>query len=194
MIKKRKSVPDQKVEATEHSHAEDVKGGRHPLLHGQHQDIYQFVKTNDRCTREDISIATGIKSSTATARVKELIDEGFVLEVPGMRKENRSGVRAKVLTISERATGGNVLDKVRIEVVLTIDCNGVYGAIANVVKGKRQASQAFVIAKKRITLTAPHSDTYKSRSSTEKVAHVSRHEAQAHAEDIVDADYVVISD
>jgi hypothetical protein len=193
-IKRRKSIPDPTVEASmEHAYEDDVKGGRHPMLQGQRLEVYQFIKLNSLCTREDVSRGLGLKASTATARIKELIDEGFVIEPPGVRKENRTGVRAKTLQVTDRAAGGTPLDRVRIEVVLAIDHSGNYHATAHVVGGVTTDAKTLPIQKKLITITAPHPDTYKASSSAKTVETVSRHELQSHADDIIDADYYTVN-
>jgi molecular chaperone DnaK (HSP70) len=130
----------------------------------------------------------------ATARIKELIDEGYLFEPPGHRKLNPSGVNAKVLRVTDRPEGGTPLDKVRIEVTLTIDHNGVYGATAKVVGGGIQSNRRGPIKRQRITITAPHPDSYKSVFSTKNTSTVSRMETEQYADDIVDVDYQVIND
>lgn len=188
-IKRRKAIPKTTAVVTvDHTYDEDVKGGRHPLLHGQHQDVYQFISANPYCTREDVSRGTGLRSSTATARIKELIDEGFVTEPPGHRKVNRSGVKAKTLHVTHRATGGKPLDKVRVEVQLTVDMYGHYAAHARVIGQKGQIGTPVPIKKQRLTMTAPHPDTYRSAFG----GNVSVAETEAHAEDIIDAEYVEV--
>lgn len=83
--------------------------------------------------------------------------------------------------------GGSPLDKVRVEVTLTIDCNGVYGAKASVVgQSTFQQAPATEIKRQRVTLTAPHPDTYKAATDATTVTPVSRHELQSHAGDIID--------
>lgn len=193
-IKKRKSLPkDEAVEAS--TFEEDGSTARHPHLQGLRQDVYQFVKANSHCTRDDVARGLGMKSSTATARIKELIDEGFLIEPMGVRKENASGVRAKVLAVTARPQGGSPLDKVRIEINLAIDHNGQYHASAHVVSGASTiAGQKHTIKRQRITLTAPHPDTYKGATAAETVARLNRMELQAHADDIIDGEFTYASD
>lgn len=192
-IKKRKNVPDSSIEASVHDDQPHIDG-RNPLLSGLRQDVYQFVKANPRSTRRDVAKGLRLPNNVATARVKELIDEGLLVEPVGVTKVNPSGVRAKVLQISQRPEGGKLLDRVRIEVALTIDCNGIYGAEANVVNGKPQSANTTKILSKKITVTAPHPDTYKSFKSEEIITPVSRHELQSGANDIIDADFIELSD
>lgn len=85
-----------------------------------------FIGNNPQCTRSDVAKGLRLGMSSATARIKELIDEGFVHEPLGVRKRNSSGVNARVLQVTEQAAGSKPLDKVRIEVELAIDCNGNY--------------------------------------------------------------------
>lgn len=137
-----------------------------------------------------MSRGIGLKSSTCTARIKELIDEGYLYEPPGHRKANPSGVSAKVLRVSNRPQGGQPLDTVRVEIELTIDCNGVYGARATVVNGRVQTATPHVIKKQRVSLKAPHPDSYKSLLTEEAVARVSRMEVENFGGDIIDAEVI----
>jgi hypothetical protein len=159
------------------------------MLQGQHLTMYQFIQDNPYCTRDDVARGTGTKSSTATARIKELIDEGLVIEPAGMRKPNKSGVKAKCLHISTRKQGGKPLDRVRIDVKLTIDANGYYHAEASVVDGMPLEGRTHVIKTQRITMTAPHPDTYRSVFEESDVATISRHEI-ANMGDVIDADFI----
>ena len=150
------------------------------------------MQANPNCTRVDVARGIQLPNNVATARVKELIDEGYLFEPPGHRKANPSGVSARVLRVSDRPAGGSPLDKVRIEVTLTIDHNGVYGATASVVNGGKQTGKAHSIKKHRITVTAPHPDSYKSATAAQNVSNVSRMETEQYADDIIDADYTII--
>lgn len=192
-IRKRKSVPKDEA-STASQHDEDESTARHPHLTGLRQDIYYFIRDNQPCTRDDVSRGTQIKSSTCTARIKELIDEGFLVEPPGVTKLNKSGVRSRVLAVSARPMGGSPLDKVRIEIKLTIDSNGTYGVTAFVVRGLPQAGTTHVIKRQRVTLTAPHPDTYKGATASELVSTVSRYEMQSHADDIIDGVAIPLED
>jgi hypothetical protein len=154
--------------------------------------VYQFVSANPNCTRRDVAMDLKLPNNVATARIKELIDEGYLFEPPGITKRNPSGVRARVLRASDRPAGGSPLDRVRIEVVLTIDCNGVYGAEARVIDGGHQATIRHPIKKQRITITAPHPDAYKAILDAENVSTVSRMETENYADDIIDVSYEVI--
>lgn len=176
------------------SSEDDRAKGRNPSLQGLHLDVYRFVRDNPNCTRDDVSRGTKIKSSTCTARIKELIDEDYLFEPPGVRRTNPSGVSAKVLRVTERPEGGQPLENVRIEVELTIDCNGHFGARAKVVNGRVQTGIPHVIKRKMITIKAPHPDTYRSVLSEEGIAEMSRMEVTGFADDIIDAEYEVLDD
>lgn len=192
-IRKRKSVPT--IEATEASqYDEDETTARHPGLQGLRLDVYQFVADNPNSTRDDVSRGLSLKSSTATARVKELIDEGFLFEPIGVRKMNSSGVRAKCLHVTDRPQGGSPLDRVRIEVELTIDRNGVYGARATVHGGKPQHGPVTVIKRASYSLTAPHPDTYDSQANSKRIAHVSRMDTAQHMDDIIEGEAIPLDD
>lgn len=189
-IKKRTTIPDPSVQ-TDFSR-DDIHAGRSPELQGQRYEVWQFIQNNPHCTREDVSRGLGLKASTATARIKELIDLGYVVEPPGLRKINRSGVRAKVLMLSDRKAGGRVNDRVRIEVRLTIDCNGVYGASAHVINGLPQTGAVTTILRKPLTLTAPPTEAYAASLDDADIAPISKLELQINAEQIIDADYKIV--
>ncbi len=192
-IKRRKSRPiEEAVEAS--THDEDSTTARHPYLSGIRLDVYRSIEQNPNCTRNDVAKDTNIKSSTCTARIKELIDEGFVVEPYGITKLNSTGVRSRCLHVTDRKQGSSPLDKVRLEVKLTIDCNGVYGAAVEVVGGKRQRGAITVIKRQKITVTAPHPDTYEAAVSPKKVQRVSRHELQLSFGDIIEGDATPLED
>jgi len=193
-IKKRKNAPRETTEASVRSEEHDRTLARNPFLTGLRQDVYMFVQANPNCTRRDVAKGLGLANNVATARIKELIDEGYLLEPLGERKLNPSGVRAKVLCVSDRPAGGKPLDKVRIEVCLTIDCNGVYGVESHVVGGGHQTGKTHRIKSQRITLTAPHPDSYKALTNAENVSTVSRMEIEKYADNIIDADYETLDD
>lgn len=176
----------------------DRKQARNPYLSGLRQDVYRFVAENPDVTRKDVSKGLNLGMSSATARIKELIDEGYLFEPPGKRKENSSGVRAKVLRVTDRPEGGSPLDKVRVEIVLTIDCNGGYGAEARVIGASPTSGRTTAIKRQQITVTAPHPDTYRSAAeslkTSDRVTHVSRMEIEQNADDIIDGTAVELTD
>lgn len=190
-IKKRKTIPDPSIQA-DFSRRDSDRDGRSPELQGQRYDVWQFIRDNSGCTRDDVARGLSLKSSTATARVKELIDLGYVIEPPGMRKLTRSGVKARCLVLSDRKAGGRVNERVRVEVTLTIDCNGVYGASARVVGGITQAAHPYPIMRKLITLIAPPLASYEASIDTATVAPISRMQLQCEASQIIDADYEIV--
>jgi hypothetical protein len=192
-IKKRTSIPPQSVQ-TDFSRKDDEANGRSPELQGQRYDVWQFIRDNPMCIRDDVSKALGLKASTATARVKELIDLGYVVEPPGATKVGRSGVKGRCLVLSARKAGGVVNDRVRVMVTLTIDCNGVYGASAYVIGGLHQTGAATPILSKPLTLTAPPAASYAASLDPSDVAPVSRLDTQQHASQIIDADYEILRD
>ena len=194
-IKKRKEPPRETTQARSRSEQHDRTRARNPFLSGLRQDVYQFVAANPNTTRRDVAIDLKLPNNVATARIKELIDEGYLFEPPGVTKRNPSGVRAKVLQVSDRPAGGSPLDKVRVEVSLVIDCNGNYYAEAEVIGGEPKhllRTKAHVIKRQRFTITAPHPDSYKSAFSDENTSTVSRMETENYADDIIDADYQII--
>lgn len=188
-IKRRKTLPEPTNTAEAEPDSEEAM--RSPELQGQRYEVWQFIGNNSYCTREDVSRGLGLKSSTATARIKELIDLGYVVEPPGMRKENRSGVKAKCLVLSDRKAGGTINDRVRVEVTLTIDCNGVYGASARVVNGLPQSGNPTPIKRQIITVIAP-STGFSGSTGPEPLAPVSKLDLQLNADQIIDADYTTV--
>lgn len=189
-IQKRKNIPDPTSTA---SFLEDEPDdARSPELQGQRLDVWQFINWNYHCTRDEVAKGLGLKSSTATARIKELIDLGYVVEPPGVKKLNSSGVMARVLQLSARKPGGAANDRVRVEVTLTIDCNGVYGATARVVNGLPQTGRATPILTKPMTLIAPPTASYAGEISTDTVAPVSRLSSQLNADEIIEAEYTIV--
>lgn len=195
MLRKRAGKVREKVEASEVH--DDPGDRRHPLLNGLRKDIYDYLESFPDATRAQVADGLRMRSSTATARIKELIDEGYVYET-GERKRNKSGVMSKCLRITDRPQGGKPNDKVQVEVILTIDHNGVYGATASIVGGKHQSGKTFPIKRQRITLTAPHPNAYESSTASKNeissVSTVSRMELQADAEQIIDADYYTVDE
>ena len=192
-IKKRSKIDPSVTKASERN--EQPHDARSEVLQGLHLDVYRFIRNNPNCTRDDVSRGLKIKSSTVTARIKELIDDGFIMEPPGMRRANPSGVSAKCLHVTVRPHGGRKLDRVRIEVELRIDSDGNYYADAHVVGGCSPVSRTQDVKRQRITITAPHPDTYKGLQSTATVERITRAEIEAHAGDIIDVDgYPVIDD
>jgi len=115
-----------------------------------------FVGNNPNCTRADVARSLKLPNNVATARIKELIDEGFLYEPIGVRKRNPSGVNAKVLHVTDQKAGAKPLDRVRVEVELAIDCNGNYFVHhARVVGGVTKPKGYRKVATKRFTITAP---------------------------------------
>jgi len=97
--------------------------------------------------------------------------------------------------ITERKAGASPLDRVRVEVELTIDCNGNYGARASVIDAPPTAPHSAVILRKRYTLTAPHPDTYTrpSEAPSDRVSVLRMGEKRSGIEDVIDGDYQVIT-
>jgi hypothetical protein len=165
--------------------------GRSPDLQGLRLDVYQFIRSNAYCTRDDIAKGLGLKTSTATARTKELIDLGYVIDDVS-RKRNKSGVMSRCLVVSDRIQGGHVNEKLRVQLTLTVDAGGRYGLIAKVVGGFDQRGKARAVMRKYITLTLPAKDGLTATLSEEKVAKVTRLDSQQHAGQIIDGDYKIV--
>lgn len=159
--------------------------GRNPELRGQKLDVYLFVKKHPYCTRNDVAKALGMKSSTATARIKELIDAGIILEPP-RTVEGSAGVRNKTLYVSDAATHKAPKDRVRVKVSLIVDEGGNYQAKAEVIDGFPQEGKAHVVMTKEITLVAPYPNEYYHEFSAEPLPVVSPENTMKNLNLIVD--------
>lgn len=189
-IKRRSILPDPDTIAS--TALDEPSDARSPDLQGQRLDVYQFVQRNNLCTREDVARGMGLKSSTATARIKELIDMGYIKEPAGMRKTNNSGVRAKCLMSTDRLMSGRVNDKIRVEVILTIDSNGRYGATAKVVGGYRQRGRVTPIVRKLVRITAPPTAAIADAVSPDKLKPMGGVTVDLMSGQIVDAEYEIV--
>lgn len=191
-IKRRSILPEpEQVVASEHE--DDPSDGRSDDLQGIRLDVYTFIRQNPLCTRDDIARGIDMKSSTVTARVKELIDLGYVYEPLGVRKENRSsGVRVRCLRVTDRLMSGQPNDKVVVEVSLTIDCNGNYGATARVVGGLKQSGKPTTLRTRTMKFVAPPNPRKAAPSTNDKTSRVSRLELQTTVGQIIDADYKIV--
>lgn len=136
--------------------------GRNPVLNGLKFDVYKFIKDNPGCTRGDVAKGCALKSSTATARVKELIDDGIVYSSKDRRKKDRSGVTVQTLYVSEDALHKRPKDKVLVRVSLKVDASGNYRAEAHVVgEAPRNRSISHTVMVKDVVLQAPYPSEYK---------------------------------
>jgi hypothetical protein len=145
--------------------------GRNPELRGQKLDVYLFVKRHKYCTRNDVAKALGMKSSTATARIKELIDAGIIYET-NKKVIGSAGVSNKTLFVSENATHKSPKDRVRIKVSLIVDEGGNYHAKAEVIGGFPVEGKPHVVLTKEITLIAPYPNEYYHSFSEEQLTAV----------------------
>lgn len=166
--------------------------GRSNDLQGLRLDVYRFISFNPHCTREDVAKGLELKSSTATARIKELIDAGYVFEPQGVRKTSSYGVRSRVLQVTDRPMSGVKNDRVAVEVTLTIDCNGVYGATARVVNGKPQSGRTRPLSAKRLTLLAPPPAVIAAQADHSEVVRESAIDLQLSGDQIIDGDYKIV--
>ena len=170
------------------------RSARHPLLTGLRYDVYAFIEANPGCSRADVARGLKLSSSSATARIKELLDEGLIMEPAGVTKRNSYGTRVRCLTISDRGEGSAPLDRVRVRVTLTIDYNGNYGVTAEVIDGNVQVGHAAPILRKDITLTAPPRQSFETALNTEEVVPISAAELRADAELIIDGVAVIVEE
>lgn len=190
-INRRSTLPNPE-ETVASETIDDPTDGRSADLQGIRLDVYTFIRQNPLCTRDDISRGLDMKSSTATARVKELIDLGYVTEPMGVRKENRSGVRVRCLQATDRLMSGQPNDKLEIEVSLTIDCNGRYGATAKVIGGLKQTGKPVTIRRRVVKFIAPPNARNTAEALSTKVGRVTRLDLQINPGQIVDADYTIV--
>jgi hypothetical protein len=135
--------------------------GRNPALTGQKHEIYLFIKDHPGCTREDVSRATQIKSSTCTARIKDLIDLGFVAASKGRRTRNRTGVSAETLYALDDPLHKVPRDKVLIKIRLLVDSAGRYHADAKVFGELPRQGKCFPVLEKSVTVMAPYVSEFK---------------------------------
>jgi predicted transcriptional regulator len=135
--------------------------GRNPALIGLKHSIYMFINANPGCTRNDVAKKLGMKSSTCTARIKELIDLGLVIEHGEVK--STYGVTNAMLFASKEMLHRVPKDSVKIEVFLMIDEQGNYFAEAKVVEGvpKKFAKKPRKIASKTIKMLAPYPNDYR---------------------------------
>ena len=128
----------------------------------------------------------GMKTSTATARIKELLDDGLLIETPETVK-SRFGVSNRTLIVNELYLHKGPRDKVRVEVTLEVDDGGNYHASAKVIGGAKQPQgKPHGVMAKEITLTAPYPNEYLHLFSDELLEKVSPTNTLANAKLIVD--------
>lgn len=170
--------------------------GRSDALTGQRYDVYLFIKMHPKCTRRVVARGLGLISSTATARIKELIDEGFVIEPPEKIISPYTGILVGTLIASTESASVPQRDQVRIEVVLTLDVNGRYGATAYVVDGLRQqlSPPPKAIVTRKITLKSPMviGDIDTVTANSDGAVPLTKWQIAEGSEDIIDADYTTI--
>lgn len=160
------------------------------VLQGLRFDVFQFVKANPGVTREAVARGLGLRAQSATARIKELIDNGFLVE--GDTTKNRSGVSAKQLYVVNEAQHRRPPDKVRIEVLLSVDPSGNYHARAQVVDGNTPTGIARVVKRQKITMVAPNPTEYKHLFTKEDFAVVNPVDTVHNRGLIIDAeDYTI---
>jgi hypothetical protein len=135
--------------------------GRNPSLNGQKHEIYMFIKEHPGCTRGDVARATKIKSSTCTARIKDLIDLGFVAASKSRRIKDRSGVSVETLYALDAHLHKKPRDKVLVTVSLQVDEAGRYHAIAKVLGELPASGRRVTVMEKEITVYAPYVSEYK---------------------------------
>lgn len=161
--------------------------GRNPELTGMHHDVYMFVKDNPACTRRDVAKALGLRSSSATARVKELIDRGLLME-HGTTVDSLTKKTVRCLYAPTDYQHKKPRDRVLVRVQLIVDEAGNYHATAHVVGGKTVAVELrrHVVMDKELTLIAPYPNEYRSMFVKEKLSKVEPRDTLANSKLIID--------
>jgi hypothetical protein len=146
--------------------------GRNPALTGQKHEIYMFIKDHPGCTRGDVSRYTKIKSSTCTARIKDLIDLGFVAASKQRRTKDKSGISVETLYALDDALHKKPRDKVLVTVKLFVDEAGRYHAAAKVLGELPVSGVLHSVMEKDVTVYAPYASEYKYKFMDDPAAEV----------------------
>lgn len=156
-----------------------------------HHDVYLFVKAHPSCTRRDVAKALGLRSSSATARVKELIDRGLLME-RGTTVDQLTKKTVNCLYAPTDFQHKSQRDRVRVTVELIVDANGNYHAQAHVVgsvvnlQSLPKKVQRHTVLSKDITVIAPYPNEYRSQFLGDKVAVVDPRDTLANEKLIID--------
>lgn len=152
-----------------------------------HHDVYLFVKDNPACTRRDVAKALGLRSSSATARVKELIDRGLLME-RGTTVDTLTKKTVNCLFAPTDFQHKAPRDRVRVIVKLIVDEKGNYHAAAEVVDERITPKKVrrHTVMTKEITLIAPYPNEYRSMFIKDKVAVVTARDTMANAKLIIE--------
>lgn len=156
-IKKRTNIPPPTTNVSPESmYDDDETRARNPFLQGLRLDVYHFVLANEPCTRNDVASGLKLRMSSATARIKELIDEGILYEPNGKYKINPSGVKAKLLAVATENVGKAPRDRVVIDVEVFVAPNGWYYAKAAISGRHPDPHQKLQrVATKQISMVLP---------------------------------------
>jgi len=146
--------------------------GRNPSLNGQKHEIYLFIKEHPGCTRGDVARATKIKSSTCTARIRDLIDLGFVSASKSRRVKDRSGVSVETLYALKDHLHKKPKDRVLVTIKLMVDEAGRYHAAAKVLGELPVSGALHTVMEKEVTVTAPYVSEYKHKFVDDVLAEV----------------------
>lgn len=155
---------------------------------GMHLDVYLFVKDNPGCTRRDITTGLALRSGSSTARVKELLDRGLLIErgtvVDPLTKKTVNTLYAPT-DYQHKAPR----DRVRINVYLLVDEDGCYHAYAKVDGGQAfdKKKRSTVVLTKEITIIAPYPNEYRSHFVNDLIAVVDPRDTLANTKLIIDA-------
>jgi DNA-binding MarR family transcriptional regulator len=172
-----------------------MNGGRNSVLQGVRFDVYNYVDMNPGCTRKEVAKGTGLTMSSCTARIKELIDEGYLYEPIGEKKLSSSGINVRTLIVTDRSQADKADERplrVSVTVSLTRDANGVLGAVAELADPQRQTGKATIISSKKISVVAPPSTPRSAYKQRVKVTEVRKIDLQHDSSLIIEGDYTTI--
>jgi len=153
-----------------------------------HLDVYLFIKDNPGCTRRDVTTGLALRSGSATARIKELLDRGLLIErgtvVDQLTKKTVNTLYAPT-DFQHKAPR----DRVRINVYLLVDENGNYHAYAKVEGGQEfdKKKHTVLVLTKEITIIAPYPNEYRSHFVSDLVTTVHPRDTLANTKLIIDA-------
>lgn len=161
--------------------------GRNPTLTGQHHDIYMFVKEHEGCSRREVTAGLALRSSSSTARIKELIDSGLIIE-NGTKVDRISRKSVRTLYAATDYLHKTPKDRVRINVYLIVDEEGNYHAHAKVDGGAtlKPHHSSHVVMTKEVVVLAPYPNEYRSKFLKEDLEVVSPRDTLANAKLIID--------
>jgi hypothetical protein len=135
---------------------------RNPHLQGQLFDVWQFIVQNPGCCRSDVTRGCGLRGTSATARVRELIDMGLVhSDSSRLKRDARTGKNVQTLWPLRDAVHRKPKDRVLVKIVLQVDEEGNYHASAKTLGELPRSGRCVDILVKHVMLLAPYPSEYK---------------------------------